>query len=83
MGIELSTYQFQHTNKEKISFYTFGSGEYKVTVDDVRVVKGRPTVTCSGELIKVRILSKLNYNSCGGGKMTVLTVDIFLSTHGC
>ena len=54
VGIELTTYQFQHTNKEKLSFYTFGSGEDAVTVDDVRVVKGRPTVVCSGELIKVR-----------------------------
>ena len=56
LGIELSTYQFQHTSREKISFYTFGSGENEVTVDDVRVVKGRPTVTCSGELIKVSFL---------------------------
>ena len=44
-----------------MSFYTFGSGEEKITVDDVRVVKGRPTVICSGELIKVEY--KYTYDS--------------------
>ena len=53
VGIELSTYEFQHTKNEKLNFFTFGAGEDKVVVDEVRVVKGRPIVKCSGGLIKV------------------------------
>ena len=59
VGIELSVYEFQHTSQEKLSFYTFGSGEDEVTVDDVRVVKGKPTVTCSGGLVKVSFSATL------------------------
>ena len=37
----------------QVSFYTFGAGEDSVTVDDVRVVRGRPEeVKCSGDLVK-------------------------------
>ena len=53
VGITLSTYEFQHSSQERLSFYTFGSGETRAVLDDVRVVKGTPTVKCSGDLVKV------------------------------
>ena len=53
VGITLSTYEFQLSSQERLSFYTFGSGEERAVLDDVRVVKGTPTVECSGDLVKV------------------------------
>ena len=58
IGNTLATHQFLHTTMDTVSFYTFGSGENKVIVDDVRVVRGSPTVTCGYGLKKVRFRMK-------------------------
>ena len=53
VGNTLAMYTFQDTKRDTVSFYTFGSGEDSVTVDDLRVVKGRPSANCGGRLVEV------------------------------
>lgn len=41
-----ASYEFPHSDGETVSFYTFASGEERVTIGEMRVVKERPQVLC-------------------------------------
>ena len=47
-----ASFEFPQSQRETVTFYTFASGEDRVTLGDVRVVKGRPEVLIIYIMIK-------------------------------
>ena len=53
VGYVHAAYSFPGSSKDRVSFYTFGSGEERVTIDDVRVIQDKPEMNCGEGYIRV------------------------------
>ena len=52
IGNVFSSFTFRNVPEFKTFFYAFGSGESKIMISDLRVIKGQPKIACQAGLVK-------------------------------